>query len=326
MTVKSSQKWIEADILSLINEGVKESLGLDYKACASLLKTDRSKNEISKDVSAFANSAGGVIIYGVKEDGHIPTEIDCGFDPRDISKEWLEQVINSSIHPRIDGLLINQVELNTTSTGRVLYVVSIPQATTRAPHQASDHRYYKRFNFESVAMEDYEIKDILRRASSPDLYFDFSFGYEREIPVQFLPDQDFSQAIGLTVSVGNQAKEPACYAVMSIWLDSQIKIIDSAGLTTTQFILPDHQNIPVTILRQNWAIPGKLPIFKETQFSITDNPIKIAIPAEHAGLETEYMLGWQISSPGMSNFSIGKLTLANYQLKINISKHASLNS
>ena len=72
--------------------------------------------------------------------------------------------------------------------------------------------------------------------------------------------------------------------------------------------------------------PGIRCIFKETRFIITDNPIKIAIPAEHAELEKEYMLGWQISAPGMCNLSIGKLILADYQLKINISKHVSINS
>jgi hypothetical protein len=34
-------------------------------------------------------------------------------------------------------------------------------------HQAHDKRYYKRFNFESVAMEDYEIRQILHRRQKP---------------------------------------------------------------------------------------------------------------------------------------------------------------
>jgi len=47
--------WEEADIISLITNGVQESLTLDYKRCDSLQKTDGKKKEISKDVSAFAN-------------------------------------------------------------------------------------------------------------------------------------------------------------------------------------------------------------------------------------------------------------------------------
>jgi predicted HTH transcriptional regulator len=140
--MKLPWEWNEQDILDLIANQVKEDLNLDYKACDSLGKSDGKKKEMSKDVSAFANSAGGVIIYGVTEDKHLPTAIDTGYDPTDISKEWVEQVINSSIKRRIDGVRINQVELKTTKPGSLLYVVAIPQSN-RAPHMASDNRFYK---------------------------------------------------------------------------------------------------------------------------------------------------------------------------------------
>jgi hypothetical protein len=58
----------------------------------------------------------------------------------------------------------------------VAYVVEIPQSTTA--HQATDHRYYKRFNFLSQAMEDYEIRDIMNRARRPDMSVEFD--YERQ--------------------------------------------------------------------------------------------------------------------------------------------------
>lgn len=142
--------------------------------CDSLQKTDGKKKEISKDVSAFANSAGGTIIYGVEEDKHFPTSIDNGFDPRDISKEWIEQVINSTINRRIDGIRIKEIALSGAKNGRSIYAVSIPQSR-RAPHMAADKRYYKRFNFESVPMEDYEVRDVSRRLESRSLHF-FSAG------------------------------------------------------------------------------------------------------------------------------------------------------
>jgi Putative DNA-binding domain len=161
--------WKEADILSLITNGVKESLELDYKQCASLQKTDGKKREVSKDVSAFANSAGGTIVYGMEEDGQLPIRIDVGYDPADISKEWLDNVISSTISPRLEQVYINPVELQTTRPGKVMYVVEIPQAIARAPHQAQDKLYYKRFNFKSEPMADYEIRDILLRSQGPDL-------------------------------------------------------------------------------------------------------------------------------------------------------------
>jgi hypothetical protein len=86
-------------------------------------------------------------------------------NPNEFSKEWLEQVINSKIHPRIDGLIINPIELRSEFPGFVAYAVVVPEGTTA--HQASDWRYYKRFNFESRPMEDYEVRLCMNRASRP---------------------------------------------------------------------------------------------------------------------------------------------------------------
>lgn len=84
-------------------------------------------------------------------------------DPVSFPKEWLEQIINSRIQPRIPGILINSIPLSSAHPGRCAHVVCIPQGATA--HQASDRRYYKRYNFESVAKEDYEIRQTMDRAS-----------------------------------------------------------------------------------------------------------------------------------------------------------------
>ena len=60
--------WDEARVQQYIDDGIEESLNLDYKAAGALAKTDGKKKEITKDVSAMANSDGGIIIYGVTED------------------------------------------------------------------------------------------------------------------------------------------------------------------------------------------------------------------------------------------------------------------
>ena len=160
-----SSGWEEGDLLSLIENKVEEDVGLDYKASPSLGKQERQKNDLSKDVSAFANSAGGIIVYGITEVDHFPTELDEGYDPGEVSKEWVEQVIQGRIRPRINGIHINPVRLDRTHPGRVAYVLTIPQSTTA--HQAFDKKYYKRFNFESVPMEDHEIRDVMNRLKYP---------------------------------------------------------------------------------------------------------------------------------------------------------------
>tara|TARA_R110001583_G_scaffold33438_4_gene112927 strand:+ start:19365 stop:20384 length:1020 start_codon:yes stop_codon:yes gene_type:complete len=158
----------KTDLENLIYNQVEENLNLDYKSADSLGKSVGKKKEISKDVSAFANSNGGMIIYGIKEfdeteNRHLPEKIDP-VNRLEFSKEWLEQVINSNISPRIEGILITSISLSENSN-EVAYIVQIQKCNTA--HQASDLRYYKRFNFESVAMYDYEIKDIMNRNKTP---------------------------------------------------------------------------------------------------------------------------------------------------------------
>jgi len=169
-----SEKWNQTSIQKYIDDEVQESLTLDYKAADSLGKGDGKKREITKDASAMANSAGGIIIYGVAEyqaqdKKHLPEKIDP-VDQTRFPKEWLEQVINN-IRPRIDGVVITPVPID-TDPNDVVYVVEIPQSTTA--HQAADWRYYKRFNFMSVPMEDYEIRDVMNRSTKPDIQVTFA--------------------------------------------------------------------------------------------------------------------------------------------------------
>ena len=171
-------EWNEARLKSYIESFVEESLSLDYKAAGSLGASEGKKKEITKDVSAMANSAGGILIYGLKEYAdpgkeHLAESVDP-IDRMAITKEWLEQVINN-IRPRIEGIVINPIQLS-SGDNHVAYAIEIPQGTTA--HQATDHRYYKRFNFLSQAMEDYEIRDIMGRATKPDMSVKFAYAQQ----------------------------------------------------------------------------------------------------------------------------------------------------
>src|SRR5262249_53651360 len=141
--------------------------------------------------------------------------------PNDITKEWLEQVINSRIQPRIDGIRINQVPLS-SQPGKVTYVVYIPQSN-RAPHMSSDHRYYKRYNFESIAMEDYEVRDVSRRSEAPDLSITFELERANEVYLRY-GDREGSFPIELQASVSNQAVEPAQIFLAKIYVDTRLKV------------------------------------------------------------------------------------------------------
>lgn len=174
-----NESWNEQKLKQLINNKVEESLTLEYKAADALTNSDSKKKEITKDVSAIANSAGGTIIYGIseyaEENKNYPEKIDpINLNNTRLTKEWLQQVINN-IRPRIDVEIIPiYIE---SSENNVVYVVNIPQGSTA--HQATDYRYYKRFNSISVPMEDYEIRDIMSRLKFPDIEISFSIAAHR---------------------------------------------------------------------------------------------------------------------------------------------------
>src|ERR1017187_10745666 len=107
--------WTETDIKELIREQRPEDLSLDYKRSESLDKS--KKDEIAKDVSAMANSAGGVLVYGLDEQKKTngPVVFDGGVDAQKFTIEWLEQVIDSNIQRRIDGVRVNKVPMAGTN-------------------------------------------------------------------------------------------------------------------------------------------------------------------------------------------------------------------
>jgi len=156
------------DIEQLIINQTEENISLDYKAGEALQNTDPKKKEIAKDVSAMANSAGGIIIYGIKEydtaaKKHLPEKI-TPISRTEFSKEQLEQIIHGNISPRIADLRIHPITMY--KQDEVVYVVEIPQSHT-AHQNTRDLRYYRRNNFQAEPMQDYEIRDIMNRQKNP---------------------------------------------------------------------------------------------------------------------------------------------------------------
>lgn len=160
--------WTEEKIQQYIDDGYEESLTLEYKAAGAVLKRPDRNPEIHRDVSAFANSAGGIIIYGVKEFSgdkkHLPEKIDP-ISRKAFSKEQLEHIIGG-IQPRIAGIVIHSVSIG-ADPDHCCYVVEILQSDTA--HQATDFCYYRRHNFERLPMEDYEIREAMNRAKHPKI-------------------------------------------------------------------------------------------------------------------------------------------------------------
>ena len=167
MDLFEKTEYTEEDLRELISSQAEESIHLDFKAAGALDKTNEKRAEIAKDVSAFANSDGGIIVYGIIEENHVASDFSF-IDGNEYTKEWLERVINDGVQRRILGIQISPIRVN-GDIKQTVYVVKIPRSAN-APHMCvKRHIYYRRFNFESVPMEDYEIRDLYNRTSIPKL-------------------------------------------------------------------------------------------------------------------------------------------------------------
>jgi hypothetical protein len=168
MTLLDKTEFSESDILDIISSRTEESINIEFKSANALSEDKSAKKEISKDVSAFANSDGGLIIYGIEEKDHVATATSF-VDGRKYTKEWLENVVISNIQNRIDGLAIIPVRFG-GDIGQSIYVVKIPRSSS-SPHINGDKKYYKRFNFQSVPMEEYEVRNSYLRYNESRVVF-----------------------------------------------------------------------------------------------------------------------------------------------------------
>lgn len=191
----------ENDLRILMETQAEESTYLDFKAAGALEKTNEKRAEIAKDVSAFANSDGGVIVYGIKEDNHVASDFSF-IDGNEYTKEWLERVINDGIQRRILGVQIFPIRVN-GDIKQTVYVVKIPRSAN-APHMCiKRHIYYRRYNFESVPMEEYEVRDLFHRKTIPNLEISGCSFYKAEET----KDRITYELMANVVNIGHQACE-----------------------------------------------------------------------------------------------------------------------
>ena len=298
-----NREWSEADLQRLVDDKVGETLQLEFKGCGALSKNPDGKAELGKDVSAMANAAGGIIIYGLVEKNRVADSIDVGFDPNLYTKEWLEQVIDSNVQPRIEDLRISVVRLPSRQDN-VAYVVEVPQAVGRAPHQASDYRYYKRANFVNQMMEDYEIRDALRRARWPDLFLTWTIrGFKLE------PNR---RRILVTADIDNRSSEPAHYASYRLYFDENFKARMVDG-----FKAHGRQQAPKgewcnAFVRQ-MMVPNDFPVIKEQ----TNRIISLALDLPLETPSSRFVIGSSIRAPGCERDAWKTLIVADQSAYLN---------
>jgi hypothetical protein len=170
-----ASEWKEDDVLSLPQD---ENDTFERKGARLLdltlpqVKEGDVLSELAKQLSAFANTGGGQIVYGLDDN----CMVDNGgvarlVKGRQATKDWLENVIPTLTDFEIVGLNVYEILPKKTgsllSPDKSLYVVDVP-ASDRAPHQSKrDFKYYIRLGGKSQPASHRLVEDIRNRALHP---------------------------------------------------------------------------------------------------------------------------------------------------------------
>ncbi len=147
---------------SLIQNGIEENIHLDYKEQLG------SNAEIAKDISSFANNDGGNIIYGIREVNNKPTEIIPLIQPN--LREKIDQIARNGIDPSLD-IRILPVDVNIQGNQGQVFLIYIPRKYPILHQAVRRGKYYKRTEFTSSPMSNFEIETA----------FNLAYNYEERV-------------------------------------------------------------------------------------------------------------------------------------------------
>jgi Putative DNA-binding domain len=164
------KEWKEEDVIVL---PAGEQDYFDRKSGALLNDPDFRK-DVAKALSAFANSGGGHLLLGVRNDGSFDgvPEIHKG---RTRTREWLEQTIPLLLNHALDDFRVHEVIPGSPSlvpTDRIIIAIDVGDSPL-APHQSAvDKLYYYRVGSHSMPAPHFYLETLRNRLSNPILKVD----------------------------------------------------------------------------------------------------------------------------------------------------------
>lgn len=219
---KPVAEWTEDDVLAL---PAGENDGFERKGAALLdltlpgVKEDSVLNELAKQLSAFANTGGGQIIYGVTNAGTLDDGIARVVKGRQSTKDWLEDLIPTLTDFEIVGFNVHEIRSKSSGSAiapdKSLFIVEVPDSE-RAPHQSKrDLKYYVRLAGKSRPAPHRLIEDIRNRARHPRIEVQ-NLGLLHAIYTRSPNSSGGSVQLGLEITIRNLASVRAGSAALLI--------------------------------------------------------------------------------------------------------------
>jgi hypothetical protein len=164
MIPKALDQIDATDLQSLIGSDIREGRTIDYKQELPGEAGD-DKREFLADVSSFANSSGGDIIFGVREQEGVAVEI-LGIPNTDLDAAVLrmDNIIATGIQPRVR----HRIQPVRTAFAGPVMIVRIEKSSI-GPHRVvyrSHDKFYARNSAGKYPLDLTELRDAFLRTSS----------------------------------------------------------------------------------------------------------------------------------------------------------------
>lgn len=126
---KPLDRIVAEDVMGLVEHGVREDREIEYKSKLPG-SSDREKREFLADISSFANTSGGLIVYGIRDhEGKAVGVEGLGDGNRDADVLRLDQIAQHGVEPRIPGLHMRPLNVE----GNDVLIIRVPRSWV-APH------------------------------------------------------------------------------------------------------------------------------------------------------------------------------------------------
>ena len=164
-----------AEIDRYIDEGQEENVNLEFKTVNHPIYNNSNrefdKKNLSEVISGFANSNGGIVIWGIyaKENNK---KQDVAFKKGPIKEltkflNILNRLEGQAVTPVVTGIIHKKIE-DSNDEG---YIKTYIPESKMAPHMANycNKHYYKRSGDSFYICEHYDIRDMFQRRTSAEL-------------------------------------------------------------------------------------------------------------------------------------------------------------
>lgn len=201
--------------------GKEENLYLEFKEKENPRTPDLSdsdKKNYAIALSGFANSSGGVLVWGVTCAKIGGTDTASRLMPIDYLRQFmsnLNDITGDAVTPLVEGVIHEEIQIPNKENSGFL-VTLIPESVV-SPHRAEikgTKQYYKRAGDGFYAMEHYDLEDMFGRRKKPRLSLEVQLS---EADKTRLTTEERIRLM-LTVSILNRGRAVAKYPFLSLSL------------------------------------------------------------------------------------------------------------